>query len=161
MYAVVGTWLDIAYPISYLGRFMANPGYAHWEAVKHVIGYLKGTKDAMLILKKDSILSWEEPNYQNHSRMQGYSNANGTSQEHHHAISGYVFCIDGGVISWNSRKLALVSLSTTESEYVAMMGATKEALWIRMFLGEILCPLTKPMLLYCNNLSAIAVVKND
>ena len=91
--------------------------------------------------------------------MQGYSDTNKNSQEHHHMISSYVFCIDGGEISWNSRKQALVSLSTTESEYMAMMHTTKEALWIRMFLGEILCPLTEPMLLYCNNQSAIAMAK--
>ena len=52
-------------------------------------------------------------------------------------------------------------LSTTESEYMAMTHATKEALWIRMFLGEILCPLIKPMLLYCDNQSAITMVKNN
>ena len=59
------------------------------------------------------------------------------------------------------RKQALVSLSTTESEYIAMMHTTKEALWIWMFLGEILRPLTKLMLLYCDNQSAIAVAKNN
>ena len=75
--------------------------------------------------------------------MQGYSNT------------------DKGMISWNSRNQALVLLSTTESKYIAMTHATKEALWIRMFLGEIICPLTKLMLLYCNNQSAIAAVKND
>ena len=66
--------------------------------MKCVIRYLKGTKDAKLILRKSSTLSWEELNYLNHSRMQGYSNANRNSQEHCHAISGYVFCIDGGAI---------------------------------------------------------------
>ena len=110
MYAVVGTWLDIAYVVSYMARFMANPEHAHWEAVKRVIRYLKGTKDVKLILGKGSTLTWEELNYQNCTRMQGYSDANRNSQEHHHAISGYVFCIDGGEISWNSRKQALVSL---------------------------------------------------
>ena len=93
--------------------------------------------------------------------MQGYSDADGNSQEHRHVISSYIFCIVGGAISWNSEKQTLVSLSTTESEYVAMTHATKEGLWIRMFLGEILCPLTKLMLLYCDNQSAIAVAKND
>ena len=107
---------------------MTNPGHTHWEAVKLVIRYLKGTKDAKLILGKGGTLTWEELDYQSHSGMQGYSDANGNSQEHCHAISGYVFCIDGKVISWNSRKKALVSLSTTESEYVAMTHATKEAL---------------------------------
>ena len=54
-----------------------------------------------------------------------------------------------------------ISLSTTESEYVAMTHTAKEAIWIRMFLGEVLCPLSKPMLLYCDNQSAIAVAKED
>ena len=128
MYAVIGTQPDIAYAVSYLARFMANPGHAHWEAVKCVIRYLKGTKDTELIVGKGSTLTWEKLDYQNHTGMQGYSNADGNSQEHHHTISGYVFCIDGGVISWNLRKQALVSLSTMESEYVAMTHATKEVL---------------------------------
>ena len=138
MYAVIGTRLDIAYTVSYLARFMANPGHAHWEAVKRVIKYLKATKDAKLILGKGGMLTWEELDYQNRSGMQGYSDADGNSQEHCHVISGYFFCIDGGAISWNSRKQALVSLSTTESEHIAMTHTTKEAPWIRMFLGEIL-----------------------
>ena len=41
---------------------MANPGHTHWEAVKHVIRYLKGTKDAKLTLGKGSTLTWEELN---------------------------------------------------------------------------------------------------
>ena len=52
-------------------------------------------------------------------------------------------------------------LSTTKSEYVAMTHAAKEAIWICMFLGEVLHPLSKPMLLYCDNQSAIAVAKDD
>ena len=96
--------------------------------MKHVIRYLKGTKDAKLILGKGSTLSWEELDYQNFSGMQGYSNADGNPQEHRHIISSYIFCIDGGVISWNLRKQALVSPSTTKSEYVAMTHMIKEAL---------------------------------
>ena len=64
-------------------------------------------------------------------------------------------------MSWNLRKQAIISLSTTESEYVAMTHAAKEAIWIHMFLGEVLHPLSKPMLLYCDNQSAIAVAKDD
>ena len=37
----------------------------------------------------------------------------------------------------------------------------KEAIWIWMFLGDILHSLMKLMVLYCDNQSAIAVAKND
>ena len=59
MYAVVGTQPDIAYAVSYLAQFMSNPGHIHWEVVKRVIRYLKGMKDAKLILGRGT-LSWEE-----------------------------------------------------------------------------------------------------
>ena len=42
-----------------------------------------------------------------------------------------------------------------------MTYAAKEIIWMCMFLGEILCPLSKPMLLYCNNQSASTVAKDD
>ena len=59
MYAVVATRPDIAYAVSYLARFMLNPGRVHWEAVKKVNRYLKGTKDAKLILGRGGALTWE------------------------------------------------------------------------------------------------------
>ena len=43
---------------------MLNPGHVHWEAVKRVIRYLKGTKDAKLILGKGGTLTWEEADRQ-------------------------------------------------------------------------------------------------
>ena len=48
-----------------------------------------------------------------------------------------------------------------ESEYIVMTHAAKEAIWMRMFLREVLHPLSKLMLLYCNNQSAITVAKHD
>ena len=69
--------------------------------------------------------------------------------------------MDRGAVSWNLRKQALVSLSTTKSKYVTVTHAEMEVIWIRMFLGDILHPLTKLVVLYCDNQSAIAVAKND
>ena len=140
---------------------MANPRHAHWEAVKQVIRYLKGTKDVKLVLRKGGTLTWEEADRQSQSGVKGYNDTDGNLQEHHPAISGYAFCIDWGAISWNSRKQAIISLLTTESEYVTMTHAAREAIWMHMFLGEILHPLSKPMLLYCDNQSAITVAKDD
>ena len=60
----------------------------------------------------------------------GYVDADGALQEHHRAISGYVFMIDGGAVSWSSKKQELVTLSTMEAKYVAQTHATKEAIWL-------------------------------
>ena len=69
--------------------------------------------------------------------LEGYTDADGSSQEHRHAISGYVFLINGGAISWSSKKQELVMLSMAESEYVAATHASKEALWLCCLIEEI------------------------
>ena len=59
-YPIVKQWdhwcPDIAYAVSYLAQFMSNPGCMHWEAVKRVIRYLKGTKDEVDIRKRRNTL---------------------------------------------------------------------------------------------------------
>jgi hypothetical protein len=52
-------------------------------------------------------------------------------------------------------------LSTTEAEYVAATQATKEALWLRSFIGEIFTPIEGPTTLYDDNQSAIALTKDQ
>ena len=43
MYAMVCTRLDISHVIGVVSRFLANLGKAHWEAMKWIFKYLKGT----------------------------------------------------------------------------------------------------------------------
>ena len=50
MYAATSTRPDIAFAVSILSQFMKNPGRMHWEAVKDVMRYLKGTTDLKLTL---------------------------------------------------------------------------------------------------------------
>ena len=93
--------------------------------------------------------------------MEGFSDADGASQHHHHSISGYVFTIDGGAVSSSMKKQSLVALWTTEAKYIAATHAAKEAMWIQTFLTEVARPLTQPTTLYCDNQSAISISKND
>ena len=147
-YCAVATRPDIAFPVSLLAQFMENPGRVHWEAVKRIFCYLLGTKDWKLV-------------YGTTDRgLEGYTDADGSSQEHRHAISGYAYLVNGGAISWSSKKQELVTLSTAESEYVAATYAAKEALWLRRLISEIYQPLTEPITLYSDSQSAIALTKD-
>ena len=47
------------------------------------------------------------------------------------SISGYVFNLFGGAVSWMSKKQYVVALSTTEAEYMAATHASKEAVWLQ------------------------------
>ena len=149
MYAAMGTRLDIAFATSTVAQLIENPGWVHWEAVKRIFRYLKGTRELSLVYggKKED--------------LQGWVDADGASQEHRRAITGYVFMVDGSVISWSSKKQELVTLSTMEAEYVAATQAAKEAMWLRALFGEIFPHVTinNPTTIFGDNKSAIALAQ--
>jgi len=114
----MGTRPNIAFATSTVAQYMDNPGWEHWEAVKRIFQYLKGTKDIKLVYGDRK------------TNLEGFVDVDGASQDHQQAISGYVLMVDGGAISWSSKKQELVMLSTTEAEYVAAMHVAKEAVWL-------------------------------
>ena len=145
MYATVGTRPDIAFATSTVAQFLENPGWMHWEAVKRIFRYLKGTRGFSLVYGR----SRED--------LQGWVDADGASQEHRRAITGYVFMVDGAAVSWMSKKQELVTLSTTEAEYVAATHAAKELVWLRRLFKELFSPIDGPTTLHSDNKSAIAL----
>ena len=70
--------------------------------------------------------------------------ANWASQKDRHLISGYTFYLGCRAITWSSKKQHIITLSSTESEYIAQMHAAKEALWPRSFICQRTPPLTNP-----------------
>ena len=80
--------------------------------------------------------------------------------EDRRAITGYAFLLDGGAVSWCSKRQEVVSLSTAESEYVAVSHATKEALWLRSLIGQVFGRFADLTTLYCDNQAAIALAKD-
>ena len=134
--------------MSTVAQFLENPGIVHWEAVKHIFRYLKGTRNISLVYgdKKED--------------LQGWVDADGASQDHRRAISGYMFMVDGGAVSWTSKKQEIVTLLTTEAEYVAATHAAKEAVWLRRLFGEIFpasSEINNVTHLHSDNKSAIAL----
>jgi hypothetical protein len=148
MYASLGTRPDITYAVSVLSKFADNPGLVHWNAAKRVFAYLAGTKDLWLTYGDSS------------AELEGYTDADGSMHEDRKAISGYAFLLDGGAVSWSSKKQEIIALSTTEAEYVATTHAAKEALWLRSLIGEIFGKFTGPTTLYGDNQGAIALARD-
>lgn len=152
MYAMLGTRPDIAYAVSVVSRFSANPTAEHCGAVQRILRYLRGTIDLELAFT-GSI-----------SPLVGYSDADwagdvGTRR----STSGYVSSIGTGPISWSPKCQSTVSLSTCEAEYIGQTQATKETVWLRNLLAELAdmdereIPTT---VIYGDNQGAIALAKN-
>jgi len=148
-WAALATRPDIAFAVVMVARFAANPGPAHWEAVKRIFRYLSGTCDLWLTYGKAS------------SPLEGYADANGSMAEDRCAISGYAFLIDGGAVLWSSKRQEIVSLSTTKSEYVAATHSGKEALWLCSLVSKVFGDLTSPTTLFCDNQAAIALTHDN
>ncbi|XP_076930795.1 uncharacterized protein LOC143595730 [Bidens hawaiensis] len=148
MYAMVCTRPDIAHAVGVVSRFMSDPGKEHWEAVKWLLRYLKGTSSLGLCFKgKDTFL-------------RGYSDADlGGCKKTFKSTTGYVFTVGGTAVCWMSRLQKSVALSTTEAEYMAAAEASKELVWLRTFLEE-LGKKQAEFFLYCDNESAVKLAKN-
>ena len=115
-WVAVGMRPNIVFEVGQLVRFMENPGHVHWEAVKHVLQYLKSMWDWRLV----------------------YGGAES------HGLEGFMDA--NGAISWCLKKQELVTLSTAEAEYITATHTTKELIWFRCLLGKIFQPLKHPIL---------------
>ena len=148
MYAMICTRPDIAHAVGKVSRFLANPGMEHWEAVKWILCYLRGTSKMSLCFGGEKVA------------LKGYTDADMAGDlDTYRSTSGYVFTLAGGAVSWQSKIQKCVALSTTEAEYIAMNEAGKEMLWLKLFLEDLgqkqgLC------LLYCDSQSAMDLSKN-
>ena len=151
MYAMICTRPDVSYALSATSRYQSDPGEAHWVAVKNILKYLRRTKDSFLIYGGQEELN-----------VIGYTDASfQTDRDDFRSQSGYVFCINGGAVSWKSSKQDTVADSTTEAEYIAASNAAKEAVWIKKFITElgIFPSIVDPIELFCDNNGAIAQAK--
>ena len=84
------------------------------------------------------------------------------SQHHHHSISGFAFFVGLGTVSWSAKKQPIVTLSSTEAEYVALTHTSKDIIWIHKLLKDFsfLHSLSLPTTLYCDNQGAIRLSKD-
>jgi hypothetical protein len=148
MYAALGTRPDIAFAVQSVSRFSTKYGPVHWNAVKRIFQYLKGTAHLWLTFGHGD------------GGLTGYADADGSMAHDRHAISGYAFMIHGGAVSWSAKRQNIISLSTTESEYVAATHAAKEALWLRSLIKQVFDIQLSPTTLFSDNQSAIALTKD-
>jgi hypothetical protein len=149
MYTAIWTQLDLAYAMNRLAHYQDKPCTGHHTALLRLYAYLKYMVDFGITYGLTRM------------PLSGYADADGMTTEGHHAISGYVFCIDGGAISWSSKQQELVMLSTNEAEYVALTHTAKEAIWLSMLRAEIFGLNHRTVPLKCDNNGTIALARDD
>ncbi|GJY12245.1 retrotransposon protein, putative, ty1-copia subclass [Tanacetum coccineum] len=151
IYLMVYTRPDIAYAVSLVSRYMANPGKNRWEAVKWILKYLQGTANVGLVYGT---------NRGNHVDVIGFVDSDyAKDPDKGRSITGYAFLVQGCVVSWKATLQHVVTLSTTESEYMPLTEAVKEAIWLRGLLEELGVELNT-VAVNCDNQGAIHLSRN-
>ena len=149
MYAMVCTRPDIAYAVGVVSRFLSNPRRLHWEVVKWIMRYLRGTSKLKLTFRSGKPV------------LVGYTDSNMVGDvDNRMSTSDYLMTFLGGVVSWQSRLQKCVALSTTEAEYIATTKSCKELLSMKRFIHDLGFK-QQCYVVYCDNQSAIHLSKNS
>ena len=107
MYLANTTRPDISFAVGQVARFCSNPGKAHWAAVTRILAYLAGTWDYCLRLG----------GRETSTEVSGYVDADLAGDiDSHRSTSGCVIQLNGGAVSWSSRRQDDIALSTAESD---------------------------------------------
>eukprot|EP00253_Pinus_taeda_P034174 PITA_34174 len=97
-YAMVCARPDILHAVGVLKRFMSKPVKEHWIALKRVFRYLCGTSDYGLCYQG-------RPGMDRFLDIPGFVDADYTGDmDRRRSLSGYVFNLFGGAISWMSKR---------------------------------------------------------
>lgn len=151
LYVSERTRPDIAFAVNYASRYNQNHSSAHWQAVKRIFRYLRGTMHLKLKYRCGGLAD-----------LHGFTDADWASEiDERRSVSGFVFKLSGGAISWQSKRQAIVALSSTEAEYIALSSVVCESLWLRQLTNELDKGAVKPIKIFCDNESSIRLAEND
>ena len=129
---------------------MHAPLDTHFQLVKRILRYIKGTSHFGLQLHKNS----------SHELI-AYSDADWAGcPDTRKSTSGFCVFLGTNLISWSSKRQHTVSRSSAEAEYRAVANCVAESCWLRQLLQELHRPPARATLVYCDNVSAMYLSSN-
>lgn len=150
MYLSVGSRPDISFAVGLLSRFVECPMRKHMAAARRILRYLAATSTVGIQYGPSGDCS-----------LIGYSDADFASCiRTRKSVSGVVVLLNGGPVLWHSRKQTIISLSTTEAEYIAAHDVSREVAWLRRFLTELGVDVNGPTPVHVDNAAAEHLIRN-
>jgi hypothetical protein len=141
---------DMMFVTCLISRYMAKPMEIHLQAAKRALRYLKGTVNYGIHYKKGGdgeLLAFTDSDYAG-------------DMEDRKSTSGYVFLMSSSAVSWCSKKQPIVTLSTTEAEFVAAAVCACQGVWMKRILKELGHSDGGCTTVMCDNSSTIKLSKN-
>ncbi|XP_039118801.1 secreted RxLR effector protein 161-like [Dioscorea cayenensis subsp. rotundata] len=141
---------DIIHVVSVVARFMQTPTKHHYEAVKRILRYVSGTTGYGIHYTKNEEFV-----------LFGYFDSDwGGSSDDRRSTTGWVFSLGSGAVAWCSMKQLVTALLSTEAEYISITSAACEAVWLRRLLADMNEKQELPIIIRCDNSSAISIARN-
>lgn len=139
---------------------MADPHLSYWHAAKKILQYLN--KTMTFGLEYSPNIEYHKASY-SRSGLVDYANSNHAGDtKSRQSTMGYIYCLNGVIVFWSSKRAKTITVSSTEAEYIVLSNASKEAIQMKRFINNFQaldCIDTLPML--SNNTSSIKMIKND
>uniref|UniRef100_A0A2N9HLD4 Integrase catalytic domain-containing protein n=1 Tax=Fagus sylvatica TaxID=28930 RepID=A0A2N9HLD4_FAGSY len=140
---------DISFAVHQVCQYMAAPTTTHLSAAKRILRYIKGTLFHGIAFTPGPLT------------LSVYSDADWAGDpDDRRSTSGLLVYLGSNPITWSAKKQATVSRSSTESEYRALASASAEVCWLRTLLKDLGIYLSQPPILWCDNVSALAIASN-
>lgn len=145
---------DISYAVNIFSQFQNCPGMVQWNGLLKLLGYISYTRELKLSLLSKQV------------QVMVYTDADfASNRDDRTSMGGQLILLGRSPIAWRSFKEKCVSLSTMESEFVAMTDASKELLWYQRILDEcktfkLLSGVRDKSVLLMDNMAAIDFVKS-
>jgi histone deacetylase 1/2 len=141
---------DLSFAVNKVCQFLSQPTDVHWEAVKRILRYVKGTLDMGLRIRKSPS-----------TEVSIYTDADWAGcVDDRRSTSGYAVYVGPNLVSWSSKKQPTVSRSSTEAEYKALANGATEAIWVESLLKELGVSQQRATILWCDNLGATYLTPN-
>ncbi|GKA44214.1 putative RNA-directed DNA polymerase [Tanacetum coccineum] len=142
---------DLSYSVGIASRFMEKPTTLHFQVVKRILRYIKGTLDYGINYEKGSEFK----------DLVGFTDSDhGGDPVGGKSTGGMIFYLGRNAITWQSQKQKTVALSSCEAEFMAATSAACQAIWLANLVKELTGQQVEPTTLFVDNKSAIALMKN-
>jgi histone deacetylase 1/2 len=141
---------DILFAVNKVCQFLSQPTEVHWEAVKRILRYVKGTLNTGLKFRKSSSMG-----------ISIFTDADWAGDvDDRRSTGGFAVFVGPNLVSWSAKKQPTVSRSSTEAEYKALANGAAEAMWVESLLKELGVSQQRFPILWCDNLGATYLTAN-
>ncbi|KAM2361604.1 hypothetical protein ACFXTH_003866 [Malus domestica] len=122
----------------------------HWEIVKRILRYLKGSVGSGIIMKNNGlnhILAYTDANWAGNALDLKFT-------------TGFCKFVGGNLVTWKSKKQTVIARPSAEAEYMAMVVTSCELIRLKGLIYELRFTSMAPMSLYCDNQAAMHIASN-